>query len=149
MENRDGLSIVARSVEIGGMMVREDHTNKIRLIAVQFESYADASIDNVLQFPNADATYLDKGVYSPYKVGGDCKYRILLDKVMHCDTTQETKNFRFRIRIPKKHDIMKYTQELQQVPQSNPIVIYAVSDSYITSLAHPGLRMYIRQRFDK
>lgn len=151
LENRDGLSIVARSVEIGGLMVREDHTNKIRLLAVQFESYADASIDNVLQYPNGDATYLDRGIYSPYKVGGDCKFRVLLDKVIECDTTKETKKFRYSIKAKdlKGDSIMKYTQELAQVPQSNPIVLYACSDSYYLSAAHPGLRMYIRQRFDK
>ena len=79
-DQRNGLAIIAKSIHCNGLVQRMDSTNIVRIMVVQFESSADNSIANFLQYPNADATYLYRPVYSPFKVNGDCKYKILADK---------------------------------------------------------------------
>ena len=63
-DQRNGLAIIAKSIHCNGLVQRMDSTNIVRIMVVQFESSADNSIANFLQYPNADATYLYRPVYS-------------------------------------------------------------------------------------
>jgi len=148
LENRDGLSISAQSVQIKGLLTREDADgNMIRLMAVQFESYADADIANFLQNPTSEAAYPRQALFTPYKVDGDCKYRVLFDKTYTIPTIKTEVLINENIRIPRKNNIMKYTQELSQNPQTNTVVWYTVSDSLVVT--HPSLSVHFRERFSK
>lgn len=148
LSNREGMSIIGRSVNIRGMLTREDSDqNIIRLLAVQFESYEDAAADAVLQYVAGSLSDQRVALYSPYKVNGDCKYRILLDKTWSLPNIITEKVFNESFRVPKSHNVMKYTQDLTQVALTNVIVFYAVSDS--AAILHPTIHCTIRERFDK
>lgn len=146
-DDRNGLSIIARSFHCNGLVQRMDSTNIVRIMVVQFESSADNSIANFLQYPNSDATFLYRPIYSPFKVNGDCKYKILADKRYKVDTNNEYAVIDFKVDVPKSSNVMKYTSGVSQIPQSNPITIFAVSDS--NAINHPLVHMTVRQRFDR
>lgn len=146
-ENRDGLSIIAKSIHCNGLIQRMDSTNIVRIMVVQFESSADNSIANFLQDPNGDVNFLYQGVYSPYKINGDCKYRVLKDKRYKVDAQNEFAVVDFKVKVPQKTNVMKYTSTGSQIPQSNPITIFAVSDSQAPN--HPLVHMTVRQRFTR
>lgn len=145
--DRNGLSIIAKSIHVNGLIQRIDSTNIVRIMVVQFESSADNSIVNFLENPNGNVTYLYQGVYSPFKVGGDCKYRILADKRYKVPSTEDFAIIDFKVDIPKSSNVMKFTSAADQIPQSNPVTIFAVSDSYV--MDHPQVHMTVRQRFDR
>lgn len=152
--NRSGDTITAQSISLNGLIRKEasatfgETTNQVRLLAVQYESYSDAVIDQVLQY---DGTLVlgkyYRGVYSPYKVAGDCKYKVLFDKVYRIPTTREFALINEHIKIPKSSQIMKYTATTSQIPRTNCVIIWTVSDSTVAN--HPTVEMNIRQRFNK
>lgn len=148
LDDREGNSIVAHSVNFRGLLGRGDSDqNIIRLICIQFESYADATIGEALQYVTPGTLLPRQALYSPYKVNGDCKYKILFDKTYSLPNIISEKVINETVRIPKSSNIMKYTAGTSQVPQSNTVLWYAVSDS--SHVVHPQIDFHVRERFSK
>lgn len=148
LDEREGMSIVAHSVNLRAILGRGDtDQNIIRLLCIQFESYADATIGEALQYVSPTTSFPRQALYSPYKVDGDCKYKILFDKTYSLPNIISEKVINETVRIPKSSNIMKYTSTSSQVPQSNTVLWYAVSDSQV--VVHPTIDFHCRERFSK
>lgn len=148
LDNREGNSIVAHSVNFRGIIRRGDSDqNIVRLMCIQFESYADATISEALQYTTPAVLLPRQALYSPYKVNGDCKYKVLFDKTYSIPNFISEKSLNINVKIPKSSNIMKYTATTNQVPQSNTVLWYAVSDS--ANVLHPGVDFHVRERFSK
>ena len=143
--SRHGSNIIAKSVSIRGLIKKADNTNRVRLVAVMFESQADNSIANVFQYGSPDVSYPNQTLNSPYKINGDCKYKILADKEYVVDENHEYARVRMKFNIPADRALMKYTSTGLSTPSTNSITIFAVSDSTVTT--HPQVVLNIRQRF--
>ena len=148
LDDREGNSIVAHSVNFRGIIARGDtDQNIVRLLCIQFESYADATIGEALQYVSPATLLPRQALYSPYKVNGDCKYKVLFDKTYSLPNIISEKVINETVRIPKSSNIMKYTMGATQVPQSNTVLWYAVSDSQL--VVHPQIDFHCRERFSK
>ena len=144
---REGNQIIAKSVHIKGLMKKADSTNIVRLLAAQFDSAADESFSAILQQPYGTVAHESLGIYSPYTVNGDCKFRVLADKTYQCNEDEAFKRIDFTFKIPQKFNVMKYSSDgtSNDSPATNSIRIFAVSDSVLAS--HPELLLQIRQRY--
>lgn len=148
LDDREGNSIVAHSVNFRGIIGRGDtDQNIVRLLCIQFESYADATISEAMQYTTPATLLPRQALYSPYKVNGDCKYKVLFDKTYSLPNIISEKVINETVRIPKSSNIMKYTAGTTQVPQSNTVLWYAVSDSQV--VIHPQIDFHVRERFSK
>lgn len=148
LDDREGNSIVAHSVNFRGIIGRGDtDQNIVRLLCVQFESYQDATISEVMQYSTPATLLPRQALYSPYKVNGDCKYKVLFDKTYSLPNIISEKVINETVRIPKSSNIMKYTAGTTQVPSTNCVLWYAVSDSQV--VIHPQIDFHCRERFSK
>jgi len=147
IDSREGDNIIATTVQFTGNFVKADDTNCLRLIVVQFESAADSSIANVLLNDISLVLQPYKAYNSPYRVDGDCKYRILADKKYKLNQDEVMKDIAFKVKIPKSKSTMKYTSSGSAIPQTNLISVLAVSDSLAVS--DPVLNLSMRQRYHK
>ena len=143
--SRHGSNIIGKSVSIRGLVKRADTTNRVRIVAVMFESQADNSIANVFQYGTPDINFPNQTLNSPYKINGDCKYKILADKEYVVDANHEYARVRMKFNIPSDRAVMKYTSTGLSTPSTNAITIFAVSDSTVTT--HPQVVLNIRHRF--
>lgn len=143
--SRQGLNILGKTLSIRGLIKKADTTNRVRLVVVMFESSDDNSIENVMQYNVYDVTYPNSPLNSPYKINGDCKYKILADKEYVVDATHAFAKVRMKVNIPSDRQVMKYTTTGLSIPRTNQISILAVSDSSVAS--HPQVLLNVRQRF--
>lgn len=150
LDERDGDTIIAKSIQIKALYKRHDATQQLRLIVCQFVSASDASFEEVLQEPYGSANDPYQGLYSPYKIGGDCNYRVLADKYYECQSTEGFCRINFTVKIPPVGAVMKYDGVGTSVsaPDTNRVYIFAISDAE-GSENLPVLYGWCRQRFDK
>ena len=143
--SRQGLNILAKTISIRGLIKKADTTNRVRLVVVMFESSDDNSIENVMQYNINDTSYPNAPLNSPYKINGDCKYKVLADKEYVVDATHAFAKVRMKINIPTDRQVMKYTTTGTSIPRTNQISVLAVSDSAVST--HPQVLLNVRQRF--
>lgn len=147
VNERQGQTIIAQKIKIRGYIKRADNTQRVRLLVVMFESAGDASIANILEYVNGTTTQPYQGINSFYKMYGDCKFTPLADKEYVIDNTKTFAKVRLNINIPRKRALMKFTGtgDDEDLPQTNLISVFAVSDSTVTT--HPTVKLNIRQKF--
>ena len=103
--------------------------NQVRLLGVIYKTLADfnAGLAEVLENPTALNTHPARVIDSFYKKQSASNWHIWVDKVCNVPFTTQTKKMDLYYKIPDRYQKMVYAQDLVGAPETNIIVLYAMT----------------------
>lgn len=139
---RIGLSITAKSIRAKITLTgrgdaagyppssgAESGRNQVRLLGVIYKTLADFNqgLAEVLENPIALNTHPARVIDSFYKKQSSSNWHIWCDKVCNVPFTTQVKKFDLYYKIPPRYQKMVYAQDLVGAPETNIIVLYAMT----------------------
>jgi len=103
--------------------------NQVRLLGVVYKTIADynAGLAQVLENASALNTHPARVIDSFYKKQSSSNWHIWCDKVCNVPFTTQTKKMDLYYKIPARYQKMVYAQDLVGAPETNIIVLYAMT----------------------
>ena len=139
---RIGLSITAKSIRAKITLTgrgdaagyppssgAESGRNQVRLLGVIYKTIGDFNqgLAEVLENPTALNTHPARVIDSFYKKQSSSNWHIWCDKVCNVPFTTQVKKFDLYYKIPPRYQKMVYAQDLVGAPETNIIVLYAMT----------------------
>ncbi|AXH78425.1 MAG: hypothetical protein [Circular genetic element sp.] len=103
--------------------------NQVRLLGVIYKTLADfnTGLTEVLENPTALNTHPARVIDSFYKKQSSTNWHIWCDKICNVPFTTQYKKIELNYKIPPRFQKMVYAQDLVGAPETNIIVLYAMT----------------------
>lgn len=125
--------------------------NQVRLLGVIYKTLADfnAGLAEVLENPTALNTHPSRVIDSFYKKQSTSNWHIWCDKVCNVPFTTQVKKLDLYYKIPPRYQKMVYAQDLIGSPETNIIVLYAMTGVRDNAENQLTLQASYRMTFEK
>jgi hypothetical protein len=125
--------------------------NQVRLLGVIYKTIADfnAGLAEVLENPTALNTHPSRVIDSFYKKQSTSNWHIWCDKVCNVPLTTQVKKLDLYYKIPARFQKMVYAQDLIGSPETNIIVLYAMTGVRDNAQNQLTLQATYRMTFEK
>lgn len=103
--------------------------NQVRLLGVIYKTIADFNLGlpEVLENASALNTHPSRVIDSFFKKQSTANWKIWCDKICSVPFTSQTKKIELNYKIPSSYQKMVYAQDLVSAPETNIIVLYAMT----------------------